>query len=212
MEDKVEEEVDDTFEKVYPKGRAELVKERRQKAWDRILRVLSFFRWVWNFIFNFIPWFWFSALMIVVNLILNMALNNFWAEGNLGLILNTWYLIIQTVMSWILVIEIPVLLKSKVYGVIRWISASTSVIYMMFYFFIIGDWIYELWLESEDTYYNYQLIDVIFNMYMAYNIIFNLHILPVNMQIIWKEFWLLVFPPLLDTDKKGASLATLHNA
>jgi len=29
VEDKVEEEVDDTFEKVYPKGRAELVKERR---------------------------------------------------------------------------------------------------------------------------------------------------------------------------------------
>ena len=61
-----------------------------------------------------------------------------------------------------------------------------------------GDWVYELWLESEDTYYNYQAIDIIVNMYMAYNIIFNIHIMPVSVQIIWKEFWLLVFPPLLD--------------
>ena len=38
-------------------------------------------------------------------------------------------------------------------------------------------------------------------MFLAYNIVFNLHILPVDLNIMGKELWLEVFPPLLGKDE-----------
>lgn len=94
--------------------------------------MLYFFRWVFNFIFNAIPWFWFSLGMVVINIVSNIVLNNLWAGGNLGLILNTWYLIFQTLHSWILVVEVPFLLKLWPYTVLRWFSVLSAVFYIGF--------------------------------------------------------------------------------
>jgi hypothetical protein len=41
-------------------------------------------------------------------------------------------------------------------------------------------------------------------MFLAYNIIFNLHILPVNFMIILKEISLEIFPPMLEQNKGEA--------
>lgn len=176
------------------------------KAFNRVLRVISFFRWVFNFFFVAIPWFWIGLMLIFVNFTLNIILNNFWSYGNIGLIINTWYLVVQTIHSWLLVIEIPFLLKNNFIKVFRVISFFSSWAYLIFYAFITFDWIYELFLEGDDQYYNYQLIDVILNMYMGYNIIFNLHIMPVNIVIICHETWMIFFPPLLEKDQHGSSL------
>ena len=71
---------------------------------------------------------------------------------------------------------------------------------MLFYVFISLDWIGQLYWEPEGAYEDYQFIDIIMNMFLAYNIIFNLHILPVNLMILFKETMLEIFPPLLAQD------------
>ena len=38
-------------------------------------------------------------------------------------------------------------------------------------------------------------------MTLAYNVLFNIHILPVNIMILFKETLLEIFPPMLDQDE-----------
>jgi hypothetical protein len=160
--------------------------------------MLWYFRWIANFIFVGMPWFTFSMIMILVNVIFNVWLNSIWADGNLLLVANSAYLVIQTLLSWPLVFEIPFYLNELKF--FRTFSVVVSWVYMMFYVFVSADWAYMLWLEPEATYEQYDVVSVLTNMFFAYNIVFNLHIIPVNMMIIWKELMLTFFPPLLAAD------------
>lgn len=160
---------------------------------------MYYFRWFINFIFVANPYFFFSIFMIIVNLIMNVLFNNWWAGGNFLLIFNTVYLVLQTVMSWPLVYEIPFYLQH--FRFFRFFSVIAAFIYVWVYGFVMMDWLYQLYFEPTSTYQEYQLFDILVNMFLAYNVVFHLHILPVNCAIFMKEFFLLIFPPMLKQNK-----------
>jgi hypothetical protein len=140
-------------------------------------------------------------MMVVVNIVLNILLNKWWAGGNWLLIFNTFYLIVQTLMSWPLIFEIPFYLRNLRY--FRMFSSGAAFVYTAVYAFIVFDWIYQLDWEPESVYEDYQFLDIIVNMYLGYNVLFNIHLMPVNFAIIVKEILLEIFPPLLNQDKGG---------
>jgi len=157
---------------------------------------MGYFRWFANFIFVASPWFLFSLVMFVFNLVFNIWLNDFWADGNAILIFNTVYLGVQTMLSWPLIYEIPLYINQLRF--LRTFSVTIAVMYMMAYVFILLNWLYELYLEPEKTYEQYDLFDIFINMFLAYNVVFNIHILPVNFMILLKEVTLWIFPPMLE--------------
>ena len=102
-------------------------------------------------------------------------------------------------MSWPLVFEIPIYINELRF--FRTFSVAFAWLYMLYYVFNALDWGFMLWLEPEATYESYDFLSVMYNMFLAFNIIFNIHILPVNIMIIIKEITLEIFPPLLDQDE-----------
>jgi len=191
IENDVENDVERLATDVYPDFRDDL---KNAKWYD----YLYYFRWVFNFLFVGMPWFVFSIVMVVVNIVLNILMNKWWAGGNFLLIFNTWYLVSQTILSWPLVFEIPIFLNKMRF--VRLFSVLWSWIYNAVYIFILVDWIYQIWLVPNKDYEEYQFFDILVNMFLAYNIVFHLHVIPVNFVIIVKEFFLEVFPPLLKQD------------
>lgn len=126
--------------------------------------------------------------MVVTNIVLNILMNNFWAGGNFVLIFNTMYLMLQTLMSWPLIYEIPFYLQHMRF--FRVFSTWSACMYMGYYAFVVADWIYQLYFEPTKDYENYQFLDILVNMFLAYNIIFHIHVIPVNLAIIFKEIFL----------------------
>lgn len=156
---------------------------------------MYYFRWFFNFIFFASPYFTFSIAMVITNIVLNILMNKWWAGGNWVLIFNTWYLMAQTVLSWPLIFEIPFFLSKMRF--VRFFSVGMAWAYTLFYMAMLFSWITQLYLEPTDTKENFQFMDILLNMFFAYNIIFHIHILPVNFAIITKEIFLEIFPPLL---------------
>jgi hypothetical protein len=160
--------------------------------------IFWYFRWVWNFAFIFCPWVLFSLFLVAMNITLNVIMNNDWAQGNVGLIFNTIYLLVQVGFSWPLLLELPIYMRT--FRLFRICSFTWAMGYSAFYLYVILDWVYQIYWEPTKTYEQYQFIDILLNMYLAYNIVFNLHIMPVNLTIIFKEFSLMLWPPMLDQD------------
>jgi hypothetical protein len=188
IEKDVEHNVDDIIEDIYPEAREDLKKAK----W---YTYVYYFRWMINFIFIGSPYFMMSCGMVLVNIIMNIMLNNWWAGGNYLLVFNTCYLILQTIMSWPLIFEIPFYLSSMRF--FRMFSVFAAWVYSMVYGFVILDWVYQLYLEPEKAYEDYQFLDILINMFLGYNVIFHLHLVPVNAAIITKEIFLEIFPPML---------------
>jgi hypothetical protein len=194
--DDVERAGDTVLEDIYPDGKEDL---KDAKWWTYIY----YFRWFLNFIFVGCPYMFWSSMMVIVNIVLNILLNKWWAGGNWLLIFNTGYLIFQTIMSWPLVFEIPFYLRNLRY--FRLFSSGLAFVYTGLYAFVVFDWIYQLDWEPESVYEDYQFLDIIVNMYLGYNVLFNIHLMPVNFAIISKEIFLEIFPPLLKQDQ-GSNL------
>jgi hypothetical protein len=192
IEKDIEKDVDKVVEDIYPEGR----KDIKKMKW---FETVNYFRWFMNLILFAFPYFSISVVMIVLNLMLNIFLNKWWAGGNFLLIFNTIYILVQTVFSWPLIFEIPFYLKH--FRFVRLFSSGLAFLYTGVYAFIVLDWIVQLYMEPESTYENYQLLDILQNMFLAYSIIFHIHVLPVNLAIIIKEFLMLIFPPLLKQDQ-----------
>jgi hypothetical protein len=192
VEKDIEKDADAVFEDIYPEGKKDL----QNAQW---YEYIFYFRWIVNLIFFAMPYFAFSCAMVVVNIVLNIFMNKWWAGGHWLLIFNTFYLITQTVMSWPLIFELPFYLTHLRF--FRIFSVMAAWAYSLFYFLTIAFWIGQLYLnplaEGEDP----QFFDILINMVMAYVIIFNIHIIPVNLAIIVKEISLEIFPPLLKQDK-----------
>jgi hypothetical protein len=160
---------------------------------------LGYFRWIVNFLFVGMPWFGISIAMVIINFIFNIWLNQWWADGNAFLVLNSVYLVIQTVLSWPLVFELPFYLAD--FRFFRAASVLSAWVYFLVYVIVTADWIYQLYMEPATEYQAYDFISVMGNMFLAYNVVFNIPILPVSVMIMLKEFTLELFPPLLDQDE-----------
>jgi len=192
VEKDVENFADNALEDIYPDGDDWLAQNHDA------LQYVNFFRWIINFVFVGIPWFGFSLLMEVADIVMQIIFNGYWADGNPYLIAVSVYICIQTWFSWALVFEIPWYLSEL--RLLRVFSLVAAWTYMLYYLFVTLDWVYMLWFEPQSTYEDYDLPSVLYNMFLAYNIVFNLHLIPVNFFIMIKEIALEIFPPLLDQD------------
>lgn len=192
IEKDIEHDFDTIGEDIYPDGR-EWVEE--DHAW---YEYLGYFRWIFNFVFVGAPWMVWSIVFCILNLVMNIILNDWWADGNLLLVYNSVYLIVQTIMSWPLIFEIPFYLQHL--RIFRMISTTWCVLYSFFYVFVVFDWLFQIYFEPTKAYEDYQFIDIVINMFLAYNVLFNIHIMPVNIMILLKEVTLEIFPPMLDQD------------
>ena len=144
------------------------------------------------------PWIGVSLWLILVNWVLNIFMNEYWAGGNPLLLFNTVYITVQTILSWPLIFEIPFWVTKTKF--IRLMSCYAAYIYTGVYFIIVMSWAVQVYFMPENFYEEYQFVDILVNMLYAYCLIFHLHVLPVNLMIIGKEFFLDIFPPLLEQD------------
>jgi hypothetical protein len=71
-----------------------------------------YYRWLVNFFMVGCPYLAIATLLNVYNIWFNVYLNNFWAEGNVYLLLNSLFSILQTQISLIVVFEIPYFLEN----------------------------------------------------------------------------------------------------
>jgi len=195
----IEGAVDTVLEDVYPESQDWLTDDH--DFWQ----IVGYFRWIVNFIFVGSPWFIFSIAMVIINLVLNILLNSWWADGNALLIFNSVYLFVQTFCSWWLIYEIPIYINQLKF--FRTLSALGAFAYTFVYTIITINWLYEIFWEPENTYESYGIFDIFVNMFLAYNVAVNLHIIPVNFMIILKEVSLWIFPPMLEQDT-GEQLTT----
>lgn len=60
-------------------------------TWPGLYKFLMKLRWAFNIAFIGIPWILISFLMWVYNVVFNSWLNKGWAEGNVYLLANTWF-------------------------------------------------------------------------------------------------------------------------
>lgn len=191
VEDTLVDDADAITETLYPDA-GDYVYYRRN--W---YEYLGYFRWVLNFLWVGIPWVFTSQMLILANFVFNIWLNQWWADGNFFLLFNTFFIIVETWGSYPLIFEIPWWIKHT--RLIRVLVTGLSVMYTSVYFIALFVWVYQLWLEPEAEYEQYDFVSVMENMYLIYSLIFHLHILPVNFMILWKELSLEFFS-MLDTD------------
>ena len=193
IESDIEDEADTLLEDVYPDAEDWLADNHD------LVTYFSYFRWIVNFLFVGIPWVAVSVIMCILNIVFNTVFTGGWADGNFFLILNTAYLLIQTILSWPLVLEIPIFINDMRF--FRALSVLAAWGYSFVYILTALDWAYMLWMEPESTYEEYDFMSVMTNMFLAFNLVGNIIVMPVNFAIIAKEVTLEIFPPLLDQDE-----------
>lgn len=145
--------------------------------------VFTTVKYILNIIFICVPWTLFGAALIGFNIFLNIDFNQGWAGGNIWLIANTAYMIIQYVLSIGLIWEIEIWIYYMKF--IRIFSLLSAYLYMILYagalvtlFVILDD------LDgSEITWVNMFSV-----MVLSYNLILHAGILPINLGIAAKEF------------------------
>jgi len=106
-------------------------------------------RWVINIAFIGLPWMALSVVFIVYNLVLNIWFNKWWAYGNFWLIFNTIYGIIQTLVSWPLVLEIPSYLRHL--KLLRWLSCLWALIYNIAWLGFVLGFLGQLYWATDET-------------------------------------------------------------
>lgn len=89
---------------VYPAAGVHEFLSKPHSWWE----YFKYFRWVINLFFYAIPWIVVSSVLIVLNFVFNIWLNQWWSNMNPFLIADTVYLVYQTLVSWPLIMELPI--------------------------------------------------------------------------------------------------------
>lgn len=136
-----------------------------------------------NFFVVALPFSFWSTIGYFFNFFFNIGLNKWWADGNLFLVANTVYLLVQGFQSVFLIYEIPAYLRH--HKIARAISFETAIIYNIVYF-IAALKLYQMiyWADHEED--TYGTVMVMF--FFAYNLVMNIPNVYVNIAIIMKEF------------------------
>ena len=95
--------------------------------WDKLVKLFIVSRWIINTIFIGIPWLFWSFLMVLYNIVFNAWINNWWAKGNIWLLVNTYFSIFQALASLPLFFEFGIYLRH--FYAIRWFSLFSAIKY-----------------------------------------------------------------------------------
>jgi hypothetical protein len=121
--------------------------------------------------------YWF--LSIGYNFYLNIKFNKWWAGGNVYLIMNTVFNVVQGLNAFWLCFEIPIYLRSQK------LTRSFSLEMAFFYNLIYLMFLYQLLTFIKDD--SVTPMDSFKVMFYAYNLILHAPILPINAIIMFKE-------------------------
>jgi len=191
-EDVVFEGIDLFLSQVFPKAYDFL--QADHTVWEYI----SYFKWVFNFLFLGIPWMLLCIALVVADIWVNISINEWWADGNVFLIANSLFLFWQAVLSVPLVIEIPSFLRQM--KVVRAFNALSGLLFTVVYLAMGASLIYTIDLEpiSEDM----DAMTAMQVMFVAYNLIMATPAFPVIMVSLGKEIALQTGNTLLIQDDK----------
>lgn len=112
-----------------------------------LYKLLLKLRWAFMIVFVGFPWIILSLLSWVFNVVFNAWLNKGWAEGNVYLLANTYFVFFQMLLSWPLFIEFPIYMRH--FGIIRFLSLFAAITYNIVYFGLLAAWLYETYGETE---------------------------------------------------------------
>ena len=166
------------------------------KKAHQFLTYLYYFRWIINLWVDAVPWTIICITLLFWNVFVNIAWNKWWAGGNLFLIGTSLYHIIFGIHSTLLIYEFPPYLRAtKFWRQIANLTAwTTSIIYIAF----IIKWLIMLYGASDDESGAWDFVSIFEAMYLGYNILLNISILPINFKIIVKElslpYWQFLSP------------------
>jgi hypothetical protein len=128
-----------------------------------------YFQYIINFIFIVLPYMMFASICIGYNLWFNIVWNEFWAEGNYWLLLNTMNLILTSFVGLLEFTELPIWLHAG--HVIRLLFALFAVLYNFWYFIFVLEWYDMLYIIGDKS--DYDFFTVYLNMFLAYNMVMN---------------------------------------
>ena len=168
---------------------------------DDFASILNYFKYLLNVLFIVLPMAFFEFLFLCYNLYFNAVWNRMWANGNVYLMANTAYLFYQCFISIMLALEYPFFMRS--FRLFRFFSLLFAIYYNMIFGGIFLEWYRELYLEDEQSYEQYDVVDVLFNMFLVYNVILHFPVVFVNGFIIMKEVSLEFWQFLVGTDENG---------
>lgn len=117
---------------------------------DDWLGLLYYFRYLLNILFIVLPMTFFEFLFICYNLYFNAIWNHMWANGNIYLMVNTFYLFYQIFISLLIALEYPFFMRT--FRIFRFFGLLFAIYYNLIFFGIIFEWYRELYLEDENTY------------------------------------------------------------
>ena len=146
---------------------------------------MLYFRWIFNAIFFATPMALYILFSMVWNIFLNIHFNRWWAGGNLYLMVNTLFNLVQGANAIWLVYEIPVYLDW--FKLNRVFSFEAAIFYNALYAFL-------AWKTYQSVFqYDYvtrgppDSFEVFKDMFLVYNLILHVWILPINFVTIAKE-------------------------
>lgn len=120
------------------------------------------------------------------NLLNNIAEDRFWAGGNWFLLWNTWVSLFQGLCSFLLVAEFPTYLGSKEHfesHLLRGFSASLAFIYDLVYGYFFLELFYSMYTADD----SYTVLNLITDLFIAFNILMHGPIFMINAVILYKE-------------------------
>ena len=156
--------------------------QKAKQAWN----ILMGLKWIINFWVTGIPYLVYCLIAIGYNLFVNIIENNWWAEGNIFLMGNTIYLLVQSMFSMLMMFEMAFIIRWI--KPLRVISVVSAFLYNVFYIFSLGNWLWEIFFADKSYLDDASgAIDIIWNMMIVYNLIVHFPIVPMNVALILKE-------------------------
>jgi hypothetical protein len=126
----------------------------------------------------------FEVMMIAWNLATSTIFCKWWAYGNWFMLIKTIFMIYELFTMIPLIFEIDVYLRHM--KSFRFVSLTAALIHFYGYLFVVWVWLWELiWPPS---FVKYDLVFVFQNLFIAFNLITDIVILPGDSIIIGKEF------------------------
>lgn len=129
-----------------------------------------------------IPWLVLDLAFQAMNIFTNVFHTHFWAGGNFFLMFNTGMSMFQGLMSFLIVAELPVYMRHM--RIVRGLSFLIAFVYNLFYTLGFG-----LFFMSTNGYNmgGFTTLQLLFDLFFAFNLIVNSPIMMMNLIIILKE-------------------------
>lgn len=159
------------------------VPDRTYRIWQQLLLL----KWIINLWVVGVPWMFVLGTTMAWNVYVNIMWNKWWAEGNAFLVANTAYIIIQALVSFPLMFEIPALLKFI--KPLRVLSLLSAIVYNVMFIASIADFFFILEAEDKNDFEDegQAFGDLFLSLFIFYNLIENFPILFINCGILLKE-------------------------